>query len=347
MLLKLKTLTAIILLSSLTVSCVKQKTNVISQEFPLSNFDYQLDDAPSFVGHLQVENAKANLGRFLFYDKSLSLNGNTSCASCHIQELGFGDGKAVSQGFNNQSTIKHSMSLVNVSAATAFFWDGRANELSKQVLMPIADHIEMGIDEEKLLIAKIEGSPMYRKHFKDVFKVQSISSNNVGEALAHFISSIVSYNTKFDQVTNQSSTFTTLEKEGANLFFGKFNCGSCHGGLNFNSTWGGTDFANIGLDKDVPHTNPNQAERFKVPTLRNIEVTGPYMHDGRFSSLEEVIEHYSSGMKMNQSIDWRLISFASQGGMKMTDSEKKALIAFMKTLTDHKMLADPRYSNPF
>ncbi|MEX0595211.1 MAG: cytochrome c peroxidase, partial [Candidatus Paceibacterota bacterium] len=288
-----------------------------------------------------IINERAQLGRALFYDKSLSLNGKVSCGSCHIQELGFSDGKALSDGFLNQKTPLHSMSLVNIASNKRLFWDGRENNLFKQAILPISNHIEMGLDNESLLIAKIQGNPMYFELFKDAFGDEEINTQRTSVALANFIASLASFNTKFDMVIKDQSSFNELEETGLKLFNEKYNCNSCHGGVNFNSNWGGTELLNIGLDKE-------DERLFKVPSLRNVMVSAPYMHDGRFNSIDEVLNHYSNGIKDNPKIDWRLSSFTkTNGGMKITTEDRKAIIAFLNTLTDYKLISDPKFSDPF
>ncbi len=330
----------------------------------LGNFNYEFnDDVPHFVDFAQqsnftLTNNKAKLGRVLFYDKTLSVNNNTSCGSCHIQELGFGDGKALSKGFINENTEKHSMTIVNAMGQFSYFWNGRAWDLKTQVLMPIANHIEMGIENEELLLAKIQSQDYYKPLFEDAFNDNEINIENVGEALASFVGSIASYNTKYDKVQKGLASYTAQEEKGFELFNTKYQCNQCHGGDNFNESWsfgfGGGNFANIGLnaeDKDaMGQPDISSGGRNKVPNLRNIMVTGPYMHDGRFNTIEQVLEHYASGINVsNPNTDWRLTNMIEEGngGLNITAEDKRALIAFLHTLTDETILTHPKYSNPF
>jgi len=329
-------------------SCKKSTEIEIKTPTDLGFYNYDTDKAPAFVKSSfgEVFTPRAQLGRALFYDKSLSINGNTSCGSCHVQALGFGDGKAKSLGFANQPTAMHAMSLVNIGGNGQLFWDGRERNLRTQALLPISNHIEMGLDNEELLIAKIEGSPMYADLFKKAFIQGKINSENIGVALANFVASIVSYNSKFDQVQRNEAVFTTQESLGKELFEQKYQCANCHGGNNFNSPWGGSHFANIGLESTVDLNTPSSG-MFKVPSLRNVAVSAPYMHNGSIKTLEDVINHYNTGIKENEALAWELRNFKQNGGMKITIEEKKAMIAFLNTLTDFQMLQDPKWSNPF
>lgn len=332
-------------------SCLKKEnltfsSTDISEEMGVFDYSEEIDIiANNRLGIsrqlFDLTNERIQLGRALFYDKSLSVNGGVSCGSCHVQSLGFADGKSLSDGFINQKTPTHSMGLVNVNFNEKFFWDGRENNLEKQVMLPISNHIEMGIDDENTLISKIKGSPMYFNLYKKAFGDEEINIKRTSKALANFVSILVSYNTKFDMVNNKQTNFTEIEQRGFDLFNEKYNCSSCHGGINFNSEWGITSFANIGLDKNDP-------SMFKTPSLRNVMVSAPYMHDGRFKSIDEVLNHYNKGIENNPSVDWRLSSFKKEnGGMNINQEDKKALIAFLNTLTDSKLLTDYKFSNPF
>ncbi|MDP2175303.1 MAG: cytochrome c peroxidase [Bacteroidota bacterium] len=339
------TVITISLVALVFVGCLKKENNTQISSFDFINklkmFNYQDEINHDVSRNSFITNERAQLGRALFYDKSLSLNGKVSCGSCHIQELGFSDGKALSDGFLDQKTPLHSMSLVNIASNTLLFWDGRENNLFKQAILPISNHIEMGLDNESLLLAKIQGNPMYFELFKDAFGDEQISTQRTSIALANFIASLASFNTKFDMVSKEQSYYLELEENGLKLFNEKYNCNSCHGGVNFNSNWGGSELTNIGLDKE-------DERAFKVPSLRNVMVSAPYMHDGRFKTIDEVLNHYSNGIKDNPKIDWRLSSFTqSNGGMQITTEDKIAIIAFLNTLTDHKLITDAKFSNPY
>jgi cytochrome c peroxidase len=335
----------------LIVSCTKDTVSSNSIKGPkLLDHNYMDEDIPGFTGFFttsqSVYNESIILGRVLFYDDALSFNGKNSCGSCHLQSKGFADGKVLSDGFLNEKTDRHSMSLVNTRSGNRFFWDGRATNLNTQVLMPIANHIEMGIEDQELLLEKVRGQEYYAALFKDAYGSEEITVEGIGDALAGFVSSLVSYNTKFDQVQNGTAVFTGSEQRGLELFQSTYNCSSCHGGENFNSQWGGTDIANIGLDAESTEDWSGLA---KVPSLRNIAVTAPYMHDGRKATLEDVLNHYSKGIKPSPNLDWRLRDDNTGAPVKLNigTEDKKDLIAFLNTLTDDRLLTDAKYSNPF
>lgn len=339
-----------ILLSSilLIVACSKDSIDGGMSGPKFLDQDYLSDNVPSFTGMRKhtMTNEQITLGRVLFYDDALSFNGKTSCGSCHLQNKGFADGKALSDGFLNQKTELHSMTLVNTNAGNRFFWDGRATNLNKQVLMPIANHIEMGVEDQALLVEKVRGQEYYGALFTSAYGSDEVTPEGIGNALSSFVTSLVSYDTKYDRVKNETATFTASEERGKLLFESKYNCSSCHGGENFNSAWGGTDLANIGLDEKEPE---NWSGLAKVPSLRNVAVTAPYMHDGRKATLEEVLTHYSRGIKNNPLLDWRLRNQTDGGPIKLNISsgEMTDMIAFLNTLTDQSLLTDIKYSNPF
>lgn len=333
------------------IGCNKEdlKTSTSVNAPILAQYDYSSANKQSFAFG-SIADDKAALGRILFYDNSLSLTNSVSCASCHIQSKGFTDGLALSKGFNNQETPLHSMAIVNMGASSSFFWDGRAHDLRSQVMMPIANHIEMGIENEQLLVDKVNSLDYYQDYFNQIYGVNVISSEQIGDALGTFVASIASTNTKWDKVNNQQASFTPSEQRGLELFNHTYDCASCHGGVNFNASWGfgGGEMANIGLDL----TNENDLTELKfskVPTLRNIAVTGPYMHDGRFSTLEDVLDHYSQGIQPSKELDWRLRDQQTGEPLRMNipTQDKKDIIAFLKTLTDEEVLTHPRFSSPF
>jgi cytochrome c peroxidase len=336
--------------SVLIFACSKENSKSTSNSPVLFDTDYNVSENAFQTGltTTSLDNDVTALGRVLFYDDLLSINGSKSCASCHVQSMGFADGEILSDGFVNQKTKRHSMTIVNERANQQFFWDGRSHNLKSQVMMPVSDHIEMGTDDIELLIRKMEAQPYYAPLLVKAFGDDEISEDRISEALFQFVSSLASYNTKFDQVVRSEAAFTALEAEGQQLFQGKYKCGSCHGGNNFNYTSGGNDFANIGLDAENEDKGIGEG-RIKVPSLRNVAITAPYMHDGRFGKLEDVINHYSKGIQENESLDWRLRDSTGTGAARFNIplSDKKALIAFLNTLTDDVLLTDHKFSDPF
>ena len=309
----------------------------------------------------------ATLGRVLFYDRKLSANGTISCASCHLQEKGFSDPRRLSLGFEGEKTRRHAMSLVNSRyyRRGRFFWDERAASLEEQVVQPFFDEIEMGMTEDTL-IARIEGSSYYSELFLQAFGSDEVNLDRIAKALAQFVRSIVSYRSKYDlgreqvsSATEEFPNFNSRENLGKRLFFQArsegFSCFECHATEAFIGTPLGPQ--NNGLDASYTtdpgvfeaYTNrPDLRGSFKIPTLRNIALTAPYMHDGRFRSLMDVINHYDQGVQAHPQLspfmkgaDGRPFRLA------MSQEEKQALVDFLHTLTDRELSSDPMYSDPF
>jgi cytochrome c peroxidase len=308
-----------------------------------------------------VTNAGATLGRVLFYEKQMSSNGTISCASCHQSINGFSDPATLSLGFENGLTGRHSMSLANSRfyANGHFFWDERANTLEDQVLLPIQDEVEMGMDLDSLVL-RLQNLGYYDELFLAAFGSDEITSNRISLALAQFIRSMISYQSKYDigrqQVTaaNQNfPNFTAEENQGKALFLNPaIGCAACHGTDAFIAPGprnNGLDALNAD-DAGVGGVtgNANQNGLFKVGSLKNVALTAPYMHDGRFNTLEEVIEHYNSGVANNPnlSIPLRLPNNGVRR-LNLSENEKQALVAFLETLTDTALNNDVKFSNPF
>jgi cytochrome c peroxidase len=299
----------------------------------------------------------ATLGRVLFYDTRLSANNTISCASCHVQAHAFADPKPSSKGFHGAQTDRRAMPLVNVRyyQPARFFWDERAGNLEQMVLLPIQSRIEMGRDLGPLLYT-LARDKMYRALFARAFGDRQITEQRIGKALAQFLRSIVSFQSRYDDgraraqsAQDDFDNFTLPENRGKALFMR--NCGSCHmkdGNEHFfvqtaaNTGLRGKDPAEDGGVGDAT-LRPAELGSFKSPSLRNVEVTAPYGHDGRFATLDALIDHYSE----NPITDPNLGYMIPVGPLKFTASEKAALIAFLKTLTDRTMLTDPRFSSPF
>ncbi|MEM7144396.1 MAG: cytochrome c peroxidase [Verrucomicrobiota bacterium] len=312
-----------------------------------------------------ITNAGARLGRVLFYDKRLSINGQISCASCHHQDKGFTDGRQFSVGFEGGLTGRNSMGLAMARfyrgpANGAFFWDERAPTLEDQTTQPIQDALEMGSTFPDVAI-EIAAEPFYQTLFAAAFPADpTINEANIQLALAQFVRSMVSHDSKYDQVQKGLDTFTVQEQQGLDLFQNVANdatrivCSACHTTDNFV----GVGPRNIGLD--LVTVDPGAGNgNFKIGSLRNVELTGPYMHDGRFDTLEEVIDHYSTGIQAHPNLHPRLRVDGTLGGMgggmamgapvqpNYTQAEKDALVAFLRTLTDTNFTTDPRWSDPF
>lgn len=313
----------------------------------------------SFINSEPADNPTSNwgatLGRVLFYDTQLSQNNAVSCASCHKQQNGFSDPERFSTGFAGGHTNRNSMAILNSRFSFRYFWDQRANGLEEQVLMPIVNAIEMGTDTAALP-EKLAALGYYPELFRQAFGTTQITNERIARALAQFVRSINSWNSKYDTgLQNNFAAFTPEENDGMNYFFsGQFNCNHCHTTSNFytsQSLNNGLESIVIDSGRGAITGDPADIGKFKVPTLRNIAVTAPYMHDGRFATLEEVIEHYNSGIQPNPNLDDRLTVEGVTGGTpkqyQMTAYQKMAIIAFLKTLTDEALLSDPKFSNPF
>jgi cytochrome c peroxidase len=314
----------------------------------VQRFDNTPDDNP-------VTDHGATLGRALFYDTRLSANKKVSCGSCHVQKNAFVDPNRFSKGFGDKLTDRHAMSLVNLryTSRGRFFWDERAGTLEEAVLLPIHNKVEMGQDLARL-VEVLGKDEKYAELFGKAFGDSKVTRERIGKALAQFLRSMVSCRSKFDvglakvtSVRDDFPGFTVQENRGKALFVS--NCAICHlpaQDVNFVMIAP----ANNGLDADHKHTDggvgditldPRDLGRFKSPSLRNVERTAPYMHDGRFDSLDKVIDHYSKGVQPHPNRDPRVRR------LNFTDSEKGALIAFLKTLTDHTFLTDPKFSDPW
>ena len=298
----------------------------------------------------------ATLGRVLFYDKMLSVDNTVACASCHHPEKAFTDGLALSEGIGGQVLSRNSMTLGNHRYGFRLFWDASANTLEQQALIPIQNPLEMGLSLDSM-VQKLSALPYYPPLFFAAFADSTITSDRVADALAQFMRAIYTYQSKYDiGVANDFSNFTEEELLGQTLFFSnELLCAACHIGPFF--TGAGQPLHN-GLDSDpvdigYGDVTGNQADvgKFKTPTLRNVGLTGPYMHDGRFATLEEVVEHYNSGLQPHPNLDDRLTTTGEIGGppkqLNMTADHKAALVAFMHTLTDEVFTNDPKYQNPF
>ena len=325
----------------------------------------------------------ATLGRVLFYDKNLSLNNSISCASCHQQAKGFCDNQQFSTGLEDLKTKRNSPSIF--AKQGRMFWDGRAGGISNLVLRPIKNHIEMKFEDLDKLATKLSKISYYGNLFTAAFGSPEVDSTKIQNALSSFIANFTFSNNKFTQSLSNPQALNASENIGKTVFFGKGKCSNCHhltGSLN---GYGFTDDAfNIGLDavyndKGVGGITNNSSDdgKFMVPTLLNVEYTAPYMHDGRFNTLEAVVEHYNSGVKSHPNLDFTLhetgsianmtqqellqqfdtnhdgiiseseISSLPSQQLNLSVSEKKSLVDFLKTLSDGSILTDKRFKNPF
>jgi len=341
-------------------------------ELPAAPFNYALPALPPnfFVPPISVQDnmpatnvttdVGATLGRVLFYDKRLSANQTIACASCHQQQHGFSDPRRFSVGFEGGTTSRNSMGLSNARwyLRRHFFWDERADTLEDQVLQPIQNSIEMGMTLESLT-NRLAAEPFYANLFTAAFGTPEVSSDRISRALAQFVRSIVSVRSKYDLgVTNNFANFTPQENLGRQIFFGQVGnatCATCHGTDNFvpgpalNNNGLEFPYADLGVGGITGDLADNG--KFKVPSLRNIGLTAPYMHDGRFATLEEVVEFYNSGVADNPNLAPALRNppGAPPGPrrLNLSPDQKAALVAFLRTLTDPALVNDPKYADPF
>ena len=291
------------------------------------------------------------LGRMLFYDPILSGDSTLACAGCHLQENAFTDPDRFSDGIDGDLGDRNAMQIINLGYADRLFWDGRADGLEHQALQPVENPVEMH-ETWPNAIKKLERHPDYPKLFYEAFEACDITKELAAKAIAQFERTMISGNSKFDKVTigGLGVFFTDEELNGFEIFnTEKGDCFHCHGGALFTDN----EFHNNGLDtlaQDIglEKVTANRFDRgkFKPPTLRNIELTAPYMHDGRFETLEEVVNFYSDSLQFSETLD-PLMKNIGQGGLRLTDQEKSDLIAFLKTLTDMGFIGNEAFSSPF
>ncbi|MDI1316589.1 cytochrome c peroxidase [Flavobacterium sp.] len=283
------------------------------------------------------------LGRNLFYDPILSRDNTISCQSCHLQQTGFTHvDHQLSHGIEGSIGTRNSLALINLAWNKDFHWDGGVNNLEVQAINPITNHSEMDETLENV-ISKLQASEKYRTLFSKAFGDDKVTSQRMLKALAQFTVMLTSSNSKYDKVMRNEVSFTTQEQHGYDLF--KLNCASCHTEPLFRSD----KFEKNGLAIDttlndlgrIKITNKSDDNlRFKIPTLRNIQFTFPYMHDGRFKTLTEVVKHYNS-LGHDKNLPKELAK-----PMNLSDNDRVDLVAFLVTLTDKEFLFNKRFSFP-
>jgi cytochrome c peroxidase len=288
------------------------------------------------------------LGRQLFYDPLLSRDSTVSCGSCHKQFAGFADlNHPVSHGIQNQLGTRNTPSLANLRWDKTFFWDGGVTHLELVPLAPITNPVEMG-ESLSNVIRKLNRSPLYVKSFKKVFRQDSINSQQLFRAMAQFMGQLVSASSPYDQYVNgKTEALSVAQIQGLAVFNSK--CATCHTPGLFTDL----SFRNNGLDSDFTRDMGRQiisfsttdAGKFKVPGLRNVTLSAPYMHDGRFRTLTQVLDHYSHGVKMSATLDPVLAN--PQPGIPLSSEEKQQLLSFLAALTDKKFITDPRFTDLF
>jgi cytochrome c peroxidase len=296
--------------------------------------------------------AGVELGRMLFHDAQLSVNGTQSCASCHLAEHASSDPRRFSLGAEGQVGTRNAMPLANLAWKPAFFWDGRSLTLRDQVLRPIEDPLEMHESLDRVVTKIGDLAP----RFGAAFGTAEVTSDRMARALEQYLLTLISGTSKMDRTVTTGERLDDLEQRGFELFFTESDpgrgikgadCFHCHGGAHFTNH----QFLNNGLDGDTPLADeglaritgkPADRAKFIVPSLRNVARTAPYMHDGRFATLEEVIEHYDHGVQSSATLDPNLAKHLSHGGLGLSDEDKRALIAFLKALSDEPPGVAPR-----
>ncbi|MCC6459141.1 MAG: c-type cytochrome [Saprospiraceae bacterium] len=348
-------------------------------DLPETPHDYRAE-LPKHISSLglttrQVDQDKAILGRVLFYDTKLSKDGTISCASCHKQELAFADNAKVSQGVFGRAGDRNSIALGSVlnfsayygtdvfgASGIPFFWDNRAGTATAQNIASMTNPKEMDMSHSDI-VAAVQAQPYYEPLFRMAFNSGQVTSERVSEAIAEFVNALGSYKSKFDKEAEKEigyqvyynseykdfANFTTQENRGKKIYLD--NCSSCHSPTQSRPA---KLQANNGLDASTTDEGVGGVTKFsldmgtfKVPLLRNIALTAPYMHDGRFQTLEEVVEHYSTGVKNHPNLSEELRDFNGAKQLNLSADDKQALVAFLNTLTDQEMQADVRFSNPF
>ena len=300
----------------------------------------------------------AELGRMLFYDPILSRDSTISCATCHQQKYAFAGNSSFDKGIDSALLNRNTMPLFNLAWNSALFWDGRANTIEAQVFHPVRDKEEMDLDWNEA-VTRVRRSVFYPKLFEQVFGNQIIDSVLIGSAIAQFERTLISANSKFDQVIRGETFLTADEYEGFGLVNNQVvgNCLHCHvtdgNGLGTTGKFSnnGLDFAQRANDyKDQGKKGftkvASDAGFFRIPSFRNLLFTAPYMHDGRFETLEDVLDFYSDGVQAAYNIDPKM-ALVHQGGMNLSTDEKDKIIKFLKTLSDSSFISNSKFSNPF
>ncbi|MBX7174637.1 MAG: di-heme enzyme [Pyrinomonadaceae bacterium] len=365
---------------------------ILSQNFSVSNaqtVEYTWDlpkgfPTPNVPADNPMSEAKVELGRHLFYDKRLSIYKDFSCATCHLQEKAFTEDKKTSVGSTGEVHPRNSMTLANVAYNPSFNWANPAvNSLERHHLLPIfgtTPIVEMGMEgKENLLLERVKAEPVYEKLFADAYPSdnEKVTLNHITQSIASFVRTMISGNSPYDKYRygKVQDAISESAKRGQRLFFSeRTECFDCHAGFNLSGTvnfvgksnepaqYENNGLYNIGGKGAYPADNTGLFEishkkedmgKFKVPTLRNIELTAPYMHDGSIATLEEVIDHYkAAGRTISEG------KYAGKGsenpykssfvnGFRLTSDEKQDLIAFLKSLTDTEFINNPKFSNPW
>lgn len=296
------------------------------------------------------------LGRSLFYEKALSLDRTVACASCHLPNHAFTDSMVYSRGVNGTLGTRNAMPIFNLLWANRFFWDGRSPNLRDQILQPIQDPLEMHLPLE-VAMSRLRDDADYKEMFGKTFGDETVNVERFQKALEQFLLSVTSWRSKFDKMRMGQSVFTPSEQRGYDLFMREYSapgsgrpvgadCFHCHGGTLFTNRL----YENNGLDSmlnigyQIVTGLAGDRGKFKVPSLRNVGFTAPYMHDGRFATLEQVIDHYDHGIVESSTLNANLRVQA--GGLRLSSQDKADLIAFLHTLNDSTLASNPAFAEP-
>jgi cytochrome c peroxidase len=366
-----KTLILFVLLLSVFVGCkddcedpMEPANTACASSIPVGE-DYELD-IPFYVSlpplipeDNPIKVPAVELGRFLFWDTRLSANNTMSCGTCHQPAAAFSDPVAVSVGIDGISGERSAMAIVNLVFQPLITWDGHQPDLEAQSIAPVENVIEMHDDWDDVIEEiGLSTTPDYPAMFEAAYGTDCITRERASKAMASFMRTMISFNSKYDRARYGPEQFTPLENEGFQFWSLEGGAGTDGGGDCFHchsletEIFSDGEFRNNGLDEVFTDLgrggvtgNPAQNGKFKVPTLRNIELTAPYMHDGRFETLEEVVDHYNTGGVASPTID-PFMEFQG-GGLALTPSQKAALVAFMKTFTDTEFINNPAFQDPF
>ena len=329
-----------------TAAAISEKPAVVPIDLPEKFTPYPFTLSRTFpMPDLPRDNPliveRVALGEKLFNEKSLSRDGSISCASCHQKDAAFTDRLAVSRGIDGREGDRNAMPLFNLAWKREFFWDGRATSLRDQVLMPVRDHREMDESLDRVC-GKLTGSEIYPSLFAAAFRSEGITAEKIALSLEQYLLTLGARDSRFDRAFAGKATLSDEEKRGFELFMTEYeprtgqmgaDCFHCHGGALFSDH----QFHDNGLDGDAPGRAavtqlPGDQRKFSTPSLRNVSLTAPYMHDGRFATLEEVVEHYSSGIHRSPTLDPNLAKHPPEG-LQLATSDKAALVAFLKSLS--------------
>jgi cytochrome c peroxidase len=316
---------------SFLFACKKNKVAI--DEYKLSYPSHFPEPHYSFENN-EITKERFELGKKLFFDPLLSIDNTISCGSCHAQTHAFADHNvSLSSGVNGALGTRNSPSIANMIWQKSFLWDGGVNHLEMFSIAPILNPVEMN-ETIPGILAKLNNSSFYKNAFQKAYGVDEINDQVLFRSLTVFMAMIVSADSKYDKWRQGNATLSTKEKAGLELF--RQHCASCHSEPLFTDH----SFRNNGLDSEFNDLgralitlDPSDQGKFKVPSLRNVELTYPYMHDGRFWSLQQVMDHYASGIHSSATLDPVLTN-----GIVLSDTEKEQLIAFLKTLTDYSLL---------